>query len=88
MAAIASLSAIRDQLPLPLARLADRYVQSKTPLERLHTALFLWEASLKLLASVALIEFAALRDPRQDLEALLSSWRDPPTATCGASCAN
>ena len=54
--------AILDQdlprgLPLPLAQLHRRASNAKTPLERHHAAYYLWEAALKLLASVAIVEY-------------------------------
>src|SRR5436305_14818681 len=45
-------------LPLPLAQLYRRAHNAKTALERHLTAFYLWEASLKLLASVAVVEYA------------------------------
>jgi WD40 repeat protein/serine/threonine protein kinase len=48
-----------QRLPLPLAQLYRRAPNAKTPLERHLTAFYLWEASLKLLASVAVAEYAA-----------------------------
>src|SRR5262245_53062934 len=47
------------RLPLPLAQLYRRAHNAKTPLERHLTAFYLWEASLKLLGAVALVEYAA-----------------------------
>ena len=47
------------RLPLPLAQLYRRAHNAKTPLERHLTAFYLWEASLKLLASVAVVEYAS-----------------------------
>jgi len=46
------------RLPLPLAQLYRRAHDAKTPLERHLTAFYLWEASLKLLGSVAIVEYA------------------------------
>jgi WD40 repeat protein/serine/threonine protein kinase len=46
------------RLPLPLAQLYRRAHNAKTPLERHLTAFYLWEAGLKLLASVAIVEYA------------------------------
>lgn len=46
------------RLPLPLAQLYRRAHNAKTPLERHLTAYYLWEAGLKLLASVAVVEYA------------------------------
>ncbi len=50
------------RLPLPLAQLYRRAHNSKTHLERHQTAYYLWEASVKLLASVAVVEYAELSD--------------------------
>jgi WD40 repeat protein/serine/threonine protein kinase len=46
------------RLPLPLAQLYRRAHNAKTPLEQHLTAFYLWEAALKLLASVAVVEYA------------------------------
>jgi WD40 repeat protein/serine/threonine protein kinase len=45
-------------LPLPVAQLCRRAHNAKAPPERHLTALYLWEASLKLLASVAVVTYA------------------------------
>jgi WD40 repeat protein/serine/threonine protein kinase len=54
------------RLPLPLAQLYRRAHNAKTALERHLTAFYLWEAGLKLLASVAVVEYAERteHDPR------------------------
>jgi hypothetical protein len=56
------------RLPLPLAQLYRRAHNAKTPLERHLTAFYLWEAALKLLASTAIVEYAARgsHDPQLD----------------------
>ena len=46
------------RLPLPLARLYRRAHNAKTPLDRHQAAYYLWEASLKLLGSVAIVAYA------------------------------
>src|SRR5436190_12368389 len=46
------------RVPLPLAQLYRRAHNAKTPQERHHAAYYLWEASLKLLGSVAVVEYA------------------------------
>src|SRR5205807_8721227 len=51
-------AALAARLPLPLAQLYRRAHNAKTPLERHLTAFSLWEAGLKLLASVAIVEYA------------------------------
>ncbi len=62
------------RLPLPLAQLVRRSVNAKTALERHHAAFYLWEASLKLLGSAAIVHYARLdeHDPqlKERLEAL------------------
>lgn len=50
------------RLPLPLAQLYRRAHNAKTPLEQHLAAFYLWEAALKLLASVAIVEYAERRD--------------------------
>jgi hypothetical protein len=50
--------ALVQRLPLPLAQLYRRAHNVHTPLERHLTAYYLWEASLKLLAAVAVVEYA------------------------------
>ena len=47
-----------QRLPLPLAQLHRRARNAKTALERHLAAYYLWEAGLKLLASVAVVEYA------------------------------
>ena len=46
------------RLPLPLAQLYRRAHNAKTPLEQHNAAFYLGEAALKLLASVAVVEYA------------------------------
>jgi WD40 repeat protein/serine/threonine protein kinase len=50
--------ALVHRLPLPLAQLYRRAHNAKSALERHNTAFYLWEAALKLLASVAVVEYA------------------------------
>src|SRR5205823_5999825 len=50
-------------LPLPLAQLYRRAHNAKTPLERHLAAYYLWEAALKLLASVAVVTYAERGEP-------------------------
>ncbi len=47
-----------QRLPLPLAQLYRRGHNAKSALERHQAAYYLWEAGLKLLGSVAIVEFA------------------------------
>ena len=46
------------RLPLPLAQLCRRAQNATVPAERAKHVFFLWEASLKLLASVAIVSYA------------------------------
>jgi hypothetical protein len=50
--------ALLQRLPLPLAQLYRRAHNAKTPLERHLTAVYFWEASLKLLAATAVVCYA------------------------------
>ncbi len=54
------------RLPLPLARLYRQAHNAKTALDRHQAAYFLWEASLKLLGSAAIVTYAQRTevDPR------------------------
>jgi hypothetical protein len=56
--------ALVQKLPLPLAQLYRRAHNAKTSLEGHNTAFFLWEASLKLLGAVAIVEYA--QQPQDD----------------------
>src|SRR5579884_623772 len=58
--------AVVQRLPLPLSQLCRRAQNTKTFLERHQGAFYLWEAALKLLGSVAVVEYAEL--DRQDAE--------------------
>lgn len=49
------------RLPLPLAQLYRRAHNAKTALERPQAAYYLWEAALKLLGAVAVLEYAEQR---------------------------
>ena len=49
---------LAQRLPLPLAQLYRRAHEVAGPLERHQFAFYLWEAALKLLASVAVVEYA------------------------------
>ncbi|MGV3483876.1 MAG: hypothetical protein ACO1RT_05620 [Planctomycetaceae bacterium] len=55
-----------NRLPLPLAQLYRRAYMAKSDLERHQVAYCLWEASLKVLTSVVIFEYA--KTPRQDEE--------------------
>src|ERR1051326_7869322 len=50
--------ALLQRMPLPLAQLTRRSANAKTARDQLDAAYCLWEAGLKLLASVALVEYA------------------------------
>ena len=66
-----------ERLPLPLAQLYRRAHHAKTSLARHLAASHLWEASLKLLASVAVVEYAALGRNVATLEDKLRSLVRP-----------
>jgi WD40 repeat protein/serine/threonine protein kinase len=51
--------ALVQRLPLPLAQLYRRAHNAKSALDRHLAAFYLWEAAVKLLASVAVVEYAA-----------------------------
>jgi WD40 repeat protein/serine/threonine protein kinase len=59
-----------QRLPLPLAQLCRRAQNAKASLERHQAAYYLWEAALKLLASVAVVEYA----DRPDRDPEAASW--------------
>jgi WD40 repeat protein/serine/threonine protein kinase len=87
------------RLPLPLAQLYRRAHEVTLPLERHLVAFYLWEATLKLVASVAVVEYAAgdAPDPaiaerlRNLARPSLGHWREfvrlllPPLAARGDS---
>lgn len=56
-------AALLPRLPLPLSQLLRRALNAKTPLERHLTGYYLWECSLKLLGSAAVVDYAELADP-------------------------
>ncbi len=64
-------------LPLPLAQLLRRAHNGKTPQERHHTAYYLWEAALKLLGSVAVVEYAESAGPDAELAERLQNLARP-----------
>src|SRR6516162_7467678 len=68
---------ILQRLPLPLAQLLRRAHNAKTPLERHNTAFYLWEAGLKLLGSVAVVEYAESPEHDPQLTARLTSLARP-----------
>jgi hypothetical protein len=65
------------RLPLPLARLYCAAHNAKTARDRHHNAYFLWEAALKLLASVALVEYAHRGRPDPGLAGRLQNLARP-----------
>src|SRR3954447_9284253 len=69
--------ALLQRLPLPLAQLYRRAHNAKTPLESHLTAFYLWEASLKLLGSVAVVEYARRPDPDPQLAERLTNLARP-----------
>jgi WD40 repeat protein/serine/threonine protein kinase len=66
-----------QRLPLPLAQLCLRAHNAHTPLERHQGAYYLWEAALKLLACVAVAEYAGLGDHDPDLADRLGNLERP-----------
>ena len=66
-----------QRLPSPLAKLVRRAQNAKNPLDRHQAAYYLWEASLKLLASVAVVEYAELADHDPKLVAMLENLARP-----------
>src|SRR5438874_2802482 len=75
--AVASDENLVQRLPLPLAQLYRRAHNAKTPLERHLTAFSLWEAALKLLASVAIVEYAQAGRPDPSLTECLQNLARP-----------
>jgi serine/threonine protein kinase len=65
------------RLPLPLAQLYRRAHNSRTAIERHQAAYYLWEAGLKLLGSVALVDFAGRHSPAPELAERLQSLARP-----------
>src|SRR4051794_21208067 len=59
--------ALIQRLPLPLAQLLRRAVNAKTDVDRILTAYSVWEAGLKLLASVAVVTYAGQPEPNLSL---------------------
>src|SRR5947209_16875317 len=66
-----------QRLPLPLAQLYRRAHNAKTALERHLTAFYLWEAGLKLLASVAVVEYAGHGEHDPELAERLQNLARP-----------
>ncbi len=76
-AAVAFDDRFTQKLPLPLAHLYRRAHNAKTPLERHLAAYYLWEAGLKLMASVAVREYASLKDRDPELAERLKNLARP-----------
>ena len=68
-----------QSFPLPLARMYRRASNAKTPLERHQAAYYLWEAGLKLLASVGIAEYAAAGHHDADIDLALQNLARPST---------
>jgi serine/threonine protein kinase/formylglycine-generating enzyme required for sulfatase activity len=66
-----------QRLPLPLAQLYRRAHNAKSALERHLSAFYLWEASLKLLAAGAVVEYAEHPAPDADLAERLKNLARP-----------
>jgi serine/threonine protein kinase len=66
--------------PLPLAQLSLRAQNGKNPLERHNAAYFLWEAALKLLGSLLIVEYAGLDVRDAGLSQRLHNLTRPTTA--------
>ena len=66
-----------NRLPLPLAQVFRRALNAKTPLEQHLSALYLAEVGLKLLASAAVVEYAALGRSDPELEECLKNLIRP-----------
>ena len=66
-----------QRLPLPLAELLRRAANAKAASDRLLTSYYAWEAALKLLSSVAVIEYVALERHDADIDDLLKNLARP-----------
>ncbi len=66
-----------QRLPLPLARLYRLACNAKSPLDLHQAAYFLWEASLKLLASGAIVVYAERPDPAPQITEKLTNLARP-----------
>ncbi|HEV3142808.1 MAG TPA: protein kinase [Gemmataceae bacterium] len=65
------------RLPLPLAQLYRRAHNAKAPLERYLAAFYFWEAGLKLLGAVCVIEYVRLGKPEAELQECLENLARP-----------
>ena len=66
-----------DRLPLPLAQLYRRTLNAKIAIERHQAAYYLWEATLKLMASTAVVVYAERPHPDSKLTPLLAALARP-----------
>jgi serine/threonine protein kinase len=66
-----------QNLPLPLARLYRRTYNSIDPLKQHQAAIYLWEATIKLISSAAVVEFAAQSDKDKALQEMLRALARP-----------
>ena len=65
------------RLPLPLAQLYRRAHNAKSAVDRHNAAYYLWEAALKLLGAVAIVEYAELGDDNSELAERLKNLSRP-----------
>jgi hypothetical protein len=76
-AEIAPDDAPAQRWPLPLAQLYRRACNAKSALEQHQAAFYLWEAALKLLGAVCVVEYARLGHHDEGLSACLQSLARP-----------
>ena len=77
MSSILCDESLLQNLPLPLAQLYRRACNAKTPLERHQAAYYLWEAAMKLLASVAVVRYADVSEQDPELVEMLKKLARP-----------
>src|SRR5262245_14096482 len=65
------------RLALPLAQLYRRAHNAKTPLERYLAAFYFWEAGLKLLGEICVVEYVRLGKPEAELQECLENLARP-----------
>ncbi len=71
--------ALAQDLPLPLAQIYRRALNAKTPRDRHDAAYYLWEAALKVLGSVAIVEYAERADATAAVPDYLHNLGRPST---------
>jgi serine/threonine protein kinase len=71
-----------SRLPLPLAQLCLRAQDAKTPAEQLLNSFYLWEATLRLVGSVVLLEFAGRDEPLPTIAKQIAPFAQPTLANC------